>query len=661
MAFRNRFSDDGPQRAGDWGESGWTSWFADDNRVEALLGPTHWSIGTIRFSLPTSAWEYEDGFGEYSEENETSTFRQAGSDVKAAAFFALSESQGPDADAAFSLEGFTNLDVSYTRASDANLRYAQAFIDPDAGAWAYYPSDYETGGDIWLNRTENWNAEAGNYAWFTVIHETGHALGLKHPHEGGTILDRRHDSHEYTVMSYKSYRGAPEGYTNGAWDFPQTWMMLDIAALQELYGADFTPNAREVVYSWRPGSGNTWVNGKVAIAAGGQKIFATIWDGGGNVTYDLSAFRGDLVISLEPGAFSVFSKNQLATLKSGGSTVLAQGNIYNGLLHDDDPRSLVRKAIGGTGDDKITGNAAANILDGGSGGDRLNGRDGDDILIGRSGSDTLTGGRGSDTARFVTASAVTVDLDLSGAQRTGEGRDTLSGIENLWGGTGSNRLWGDEGGNRLRGAERADLLNGRGGDDILEGRGGDDLLYGKDGNDRLTGGTGNDLISGGTGNDTAVFGGSVGVMVDLRVTTGQLTGQGRDTLTGIENLEGGDGFDRLTGNDGANRLAGGRGSDVLTGGGGNDRLSGGTGADSFVFVGTIGEDVVEDFSRADGDLITLDSDLWADAGTLDAAEVVDSFAVVEGGRVVLRFAPESEITLNGLSSVSGLADHILIV
>ena len=32
-------------------------------------------------------------------------------------------------------------------------------------------------------------------------------------------------------------------------------MMLDIAALQELYGADFAVNAGDTVYRWKPGSG----------------------------------------------------------------------------------------------------------------------------------------------------------------------------------------------------------------------------------------------------------------------------------------------------------------------------------------------------------------------------------------------------------------------
>ena len=65
--------------------------------------------------------------------------------------------------------------------------------------------------------------------------------------------------------------------------------MADIAALQHMYGADFSTNGGNTVYKWTPGSGSTFVNGDVAIKPGANKIFATIWDGGGVDT--LSAFN----------------------------------------------------------------------------------------------------------------------------------------------------------------------------------------------------------------------------------------------------------------------------------------------------------------------------------------------------------------------------------
>ena len=58
----------------------------------------------------------------------------------------------------------------------------------------------------------------------------------------------------------------------------------------------------------------------------------------------------------------------------------------------------IGNANGGSGSDKITGNALANHLTGGAGNDTLYGLTGNDLLDGGSGSDVLDGGAGSDTA-----------------------------------------------------------------------------------------------------------------------------------------------------------------------------------------------------------------------------------------------------------------------
>ena len=103
-----------------------------------------------------------------------------------------------------------------------------------------YPTTAAVGGDMWYNNSKNYydNPLKGNYAWATILHETGHTLGLKHPHEvAGAFgaLPTNVDSLEYTVMSYRSFIGASTttGYVNQTSSFPQTLMMLDIAALQQ--------------------------------------------------------------------------------------------------------------------------------------------------------------------------------------------------------------------------------------------------------------------------------------------------------------------------------------------------------------------------------------------------------------------------------------------
>jgi serralysin len=171
-------------------------------------------------------------------------------------------------------------------------------------------------------------------------------------------------------------------------------MMLDIAALQQMYGADFTANAGNTTYKWTPASGRTLVNGQVGIDPGGNRIFATVWDGGGTDTYDLSAYKSGVRVDLRPGMSSTFSKAQLADLGGGPNGGDARGNIFNALQFKHDPRSLIENAKGGSASDVIYGNQAANTLWGNAGNDKL---------WGATGRDTLVGGKGSDVFVFRSA------------------------------------------------------------------------------------------------------------------------------------------------------------------------------------------------------------------------------------------------------------------
>ena len=214
-----------------------------------------------------------------------------------------------------------------------------------------------------------------------------------------------------------------------------------------------------------------------------------------------------------------------------------------------DTLSNIENLLAGSGADSLTGSTLANTLTAG---------DGNDTLSGGLGNDLLAGGNGTDTAQYVTGAAVTVSLAIAGVQATGEGDDTLSGIENLVAGAGNDRLTGDA---------NANSLNGGGGDDTL------------------TGGGGNDVLDGGAGNDTADYSGTASVLVNLNLTTAQVTGQGTDTLANIDNVISGSGNDRLTGDGAANSLNAGGGNDLLIGGLGDDVLDGGSGIDTADYTG----------------------------------------------------------------------------
>jgi serralysin len=377
------------------------------NTIDGVLSGSKWSGHSLHYAFPDQSSDYS-----YSGEKNQG-FGVADKNIQLAARYTLDQSYGGKANDGFSVEGFTKLKISEGSDTNSEIRYADSTA-ANPTAFAYYPDRTSRGGDVWFgNQFDYGDAKAGNYSFVTVIHETGHALGLKHPHETeGSFgkLARAYDAVEYTVMSYRSYAGASmaDGYLNEEWDYPQSYMMVDIAALQHLYGADYTTNSGNTVYKWTPGSGVTYVNGDVAIKPGANKIFATIWDGGGTDTYDLRAYSNDLYIDLRPGEESRFSTRQRAELDYDHASKIAKGNIYNAFLHKGDERSLIENARGGSGDDIIIGNQGVNHLWGNKGADTLKGGSDNDIMSGGAGADVFVFQKGWDRDR--------ID-DFSGADR----------------------------------------------------------------------------------------------------------------------------------------------------------------------------------------------------------------------------------------------------
>lgn len=75
--------------------------------------------------------------------------------------------------------------------------------------------------------TQNLALAAGNNGYETLLHEMGHALGLKHPFEGDIRLPGASDTTANSVMSYTD-SGGPYS----------TFRPYDLAALNWLYGGD---------------------------------------------------------------------------------------------------------------------------------------------------------------------------------------------------------------------------------------------------------------------------------------------------------------------------------------------------------------------------------------------------------------------------------------
>ncbi|WP_421760991.1 Ig-like domain-containing protein [Devosia sp.] len=372
--------------------------------IDGVLSGTKWTDPNLTFSFPTLLSQM--GYTESGFEAMNATQQAA-----VRAIFQMYQS--------YTLLTFT--EVTETSTVHGTLRFAE---EDNAGtAYGYYPSAAIQGGDIWLNHTDYNTPLKGTYAYATFLHEIGHTLGLDHGQDGLAALPTDHDSLEYSVMTYRSFVGADlNGYTASQGSFPQTLMLDDIAALQYMYGANYTTNSGNTTYTWNPTTGEMSINGTGQGAPTANKIFMTLWDGGGNDTYDFSNYTTNLTVDLSPGSWTTTSSTQLASLGYGH---YARGNIASAYLYNGNVASLIENANGGSGNDTITGNQANNIL---------RGNGGDDTLAGGLGNDTIIGGDGSDTciinANFVDCTVTYDDLTLTfSISNLLQGLDTLSGVE----------------------------------------------------------------------------------------------------------------------------------------------------------------------------------------------------------------------------------------
>lgn len=338
--------------------------------IDGLLSGVKWTDPNLTFSFPTLLSQYgytESGFEAMNAAQKTAVRAILGM-----------------------IDSYTGLEfteVTETSSVHGTIRFAE---ESYAGtAYAYYPSTAIQGGDVWLNHTDYNTPLKGTYAYATFIHEIGHTLGLDHGQDGSRALPTDHDTLEYSVMTYRSFVGADlNGYTVAQGSYPQTLMLDDIAALQYMYGADYSTNATNTVYTWSATTGEMFVNGAGQGASTANKVFLTVWDGGGVDTYNFSNYTTNLTVDLGPGGWTTTSAAQLADL---GSVFypghFARGNIANAYLYNGSTASLIENATGGSGNDAITGNQANNTLSGGSGNDTLIGLGGNDIIVGGDGVD----------------------------------------------------------------------------------------------------------------------------------------------------------------------------------------------------------------------------------------------------------------------------------
>ena len=308
------------------------------------------------------------------------------------------------------------------------------------------------------------------YSFRSSIHEIGHAIGLSHPFDGssftGNTLSSSLDVMRNTVMSYTSFdrnravsfntyadlTAANNGTVLNNYDY-QNLDSISIgagnyfgASSDAIYAA--TPMVYDIatadhMYNSSGFTGDTRTGDNTYKYADKVMAIHTIVDGGGTDTIDASAVTNadrSSTINLTPGAFSSIATytraQQLADVEAaGGATAKSNVESYfatlDALADTGDAiytgqeniaiahYSLIENAIGGAGNDTITGNYANNRITGGGGNDTIDGGDGEaDIAV-------FSGDKSEYTITGDSSSGYTVVHDSNGS----DGTDTLTGIE----------------------------------------------------------------------------------------------------------------------------------------------------------------------------------------------------------------------------------------
>ena len=427
-----------------------------NNNIDALIASRRWASNIVSFSFTSNfANDYEDELG-YPD-----------STTHAVSFSTLNNTQrAVMREWTDMFEDVSNLHLFELFGSsdrDATIRIAETTANFASNtAYAYYPWTSVQAGDIWFNPTAYDNPTIGNWAYHTFGHELGHALGLEHGHETGGIsgvaMDSNRDSMEFSLMTYRSYEGAPANYyRNEFWGYAQSLMMYDIAAIQHMYGADFTTNSGNTTYSFSTTTGEMLINGVGQGTPGDNRVFRTIWDGNGVDTYSFTNYTTNLSINLKPGSWSDLDTSgnfQTANLGEGN---FARGHVFNALQFNGDSRSLIENANGGFGNDSIVGNNVRNILQGGSGNDTVSGAGGDDYLNGGSGIDTVDYRHWNGGGTYNLATGV--------ASFPGYYDEEIISFENIITGNGNDVIIGSNVANRIEDNGGNDTLTGGGGAD----------------------------------------------------------------------------------------------------------------------------------------------------------------------------------------------------
>jgi Ca2+-binding RTX toxin-like protein len=270
-------------------------------------------------------------------------------------------------------------------------------------------------GDVYVNLLSEGarlrSYDPGSQGWFLLLHELGHTLGLKHPHDdGGTgrptfsqLGMSRFDIDIATVMSYDD----SADWNRLEWD-PASPMILDVLALQYLYGKNLG------TFSGNSNHSLTRTN-----------FYLTLWDASGDDTISLSNDGyGGWTIELPSTTWS-----KLVDTKVGFAVPSTE-------FLQNFPKTLFWLAgdyehvVGSSYADTITGNQLNNKISGDGGNDTITGGGGNDSIDGGDGLDTMSF-RGELASYTVSYNSATKVLSIVDKVSGRDGIDSVYSVEYL--------------------------------------------------------------------------------------------------------------------------------------------------------------------------------------------------------------------------------------
>jgi serralysin len=267
-------------------------------------------------------------------------------------------------------------------------------------------------GDVFLSsdlRDED-NLDPGDSGFQTFLHETGHALGLKHPFEGEFQLPSAQDNYAYSLMSYTSSRNyipdftyepstGSASYTAGMPEkssaYHTQYSLFDIQTLQHIYGLNLSTKTGDDTYT----------------LTFDDYAYMSIWDAEGIDTLDFSSTTFPSYIDLSGGTLSSIDVHDIdyqmqATidqLHEQGANGLDDwvADIYSrdgaGFYTGENNLAIVAGTCmenlkTGSADDTVSDNLVDNYIETGAGDDR--------IMLYKGGFDIIDAGSGFDTVEL---------------------------------------------------------------------------------------------------------------------------------------------------------------------------------------------------------------------------------------------------------------------